>query len=899
MRVSGYRKIPVCSSLLLAGSFFLAATAAAQTVTGGDVTLQMDGTGSITGVTVAARQLPTGPDAGGVFIRELTGADSSQNILFEDSFENTDHGWDYHVYTLTQEIEFLTTDTMAYTGNQSLLVQVLEADSVQKGRIISPADDLIPVTPGKRYRVQCLYKALRGYLAANPGSLKMQRGFYDRNEGFFQNGIGIYWVNANGIPVVDHQIVASFMDQAVEWKPSGGVVVAPDDAVYARVSISARLDPEYELESFVVDRVQFFEDPSSLQRVGGVLYPSGTDELSFIGFFGPLDVRITWTGLSDSVDCSGTVRALDGQPHAFDLHVALPLDAEGWTWPDDAEESRTIQAAEADWYANEVSADSQSNLPISLYPYGGPLDGETGLAACIPYEPINLASIGCDTVRDCFELRFRLGIDPSSGHDTAAFSCRFYSFEPAYSFRGVIAGYKQIWSGFSNWFSSHFDPSLYKRWFSGDFFGRSGANTCLYCDDHEVLSAQYTVPDFMVKEIGLIGIDPPPTIDEVFDAIEERKTSSDPVESYYYTHVSQEVMGSPNGDMVLKSCAEDEDEGIYYEAIFKISPDDTAGSDGYINYMADQLLGPAFETTMNPDPSWYIDPSVLDGVLLDNFLNQISVDCDSEHMALSDHGLTYTPINYTPGISPAAAARDQTAWLRGWLDANVDPPKRLIIVNWWGMGINTAVMPWCDAFSDEVNNAVSAGQYGPARTGNFEPAILRFKRTLAADKFRMQEFNGTEIDRDDVLDTLHTYLLYAMGGAPDMEIEFEDPDVFGIDNCLVLADKYNSFNTKLHNAGWEPLTHASCGHGSIFMERYGSAADGMFYLVVLNDGVEPVTANIVLEEELGLSARPLIYEVLGDERYTATGSGPMKWSFDFTDLRQRRALLFVIIPRER
>jgi len=890
-------KKPVCLAALVAATLLLAGTASTQTVSGGDITIQMDGSGSITDVTVSGRLLPKGMQAGGVFIRDLTGSAIPGNILFEESFEDPAHGWEYHKHTLTQELEFENTNTQAHGGSQSLLVRVLQADEIQRGRIISPADNLIPVVAGKRYRIQCYCRALRGYLSANPGSLKTQRGLYDQVEAFFHNGIGVYWLDAGGETIGEHQLVAPFMDQADAWKPVGGIAEAPENAVHARVAINASLDPEYELESFVVDRIEFFEDPSTLDKVSGVLYPSGSNELSFIGFLGPWDVRMTWTGLADSIEFSGTVSATDGASHALDLIVSLPLDAEDWTWPDDAEQDRTIRAADGKWYANEVSADSQSNLPVSLYPYGGTYDDQTGLAACIPYDPVYLASFGCDTVRKSFDVCFRIGVDPTNGHGTEAFSARYYTFDPEFAFRSIIDNFSRIWSHNPHWFHSEFDPSPFKGWFSHDYQGRTGASRCAYCDENDILAAQYTVPDFLVKEVALIGVDPPPTLTEVYALIEQRKNSSDPLESYYYNYVYQEIMRSPNNDHVLKSVTEESDTPLWLEAAFKINPDMTQGADGYVDYITNHDLIPAFESTMNPDPSWYVEPSILDAVFLDNFLNQNTVDCDPAHIAATSHGLTYTASDYSVGMTPAAGARDYTAWLRDWLDANVDPPKRWIMINWWGVAINSAIMPWCDGFSDESNNAVSNGAYGQARTINFDPEILRYKRALAGQKYRMQEFNGTDLDRDDVLDTLHTYVLYAMGGVPDTEAEFEDPGVFDMDDCLELTEQYNAYTSELHMAGWQPLTYSTCSHPDIYIERYGSHTNEYFFLVVLNDGADPVSADIILHDELGLLARPIVHEVVSDERYWPVRMGPAQWSVDLLELRQRRAHLFLIINR--
>lgn len=878
--------------LLLATMAGMERTSIGQTVSGGGVTLDMSSEGTVRSVTAGGRLLPASHEPGGFFIRDLRRVGIPGTILFSDGFEDSSgHGWEYYGQTQDRKLIIRTTEYSAHTGQGSLLIRVDQADYIQRGRIVSPESSAIPVRPGKRYRIQCLYKATRGYLSDNPGSINMQRNAYKPSGGYYINGIGVIWLDSAGVAVAEHINVAPFMDQAGEWKAVGGVVTAPDDAVSARVTLSASLDPDYDLEGFFVDQVEFFEDGSRLERVLGSVTAKGSGELAFASKIETFKVNAEIFNLNNGVMVAGSVQALDGKHHPLDLHFSIPVDGEGLTWPVDTEEEEVIDSTVSSWYANEVSLDSQSNLPASLYPYGGVHSAESGIGLCVPLESLRTASIGYDAKRQCLDVCFRIGLDPNMGRDTAGFMACIIDYEPEHGFRGIIAAYNEFFWSKPDWFSTTFDPSLFNRVVKGNFHSAGGARKCLECDQKGYLACQYSGTDFMAEKLVPAGQGYPPTLDEILQKIELRQSSIDPPIRYYYTRVWPEAMRSHNNDPVLKFCKKAPNGWI--QAQFKITPSIVIGAEGFIQYTSNFNLIPAFEATANPDPSWNVDPSVLDAVLLDNFLNQSSVDFDNLHIADSAHDLTYSQNSYQLGLTPAAGARDLTCWLRGWLDLHVSVPRRQIVVNWVGIGTSNASVPWVDLFVDEVFNAVTDGEYGGGRDGSFNPEVLRYRRAIVYQKCRSQQFNGQDITHDDVEDTLHTYLLYAMGGETGNDITFKEPSLFGWDQCVALVEAHNDIAADLHNAGWEPLTFADCATPDIFLERYGAPEFGEFYVVILNDGTATASGTITLREGLGLVAKPEVTEVISGTKYTVHGSGP-EWTVDFQNLADRRALVFKI-----
>ncbi len=867
---------------------------AAQSLSGGNVSLEMSRDGSVQAVRAGHRLLPAGGGPGGIFIRDLADANVPGTMLFSDSFEGVGgHGWEYYQQTQNQALTIRTSDHAAHTGQRSLLFKVEQAASNQKGRILSPESLMVPVEPGKRYRLQCLYKATRGYLAANPGSLTIQSSLYEPSNGNYINGIGLFWLDSTGIPVAEHINVAPFMDQANDWKSAGGVATAPDEAAFARVTVSASLFPDYDLEGFFVDQVEFFEDRSILERVLGSLTTAGKGNMAFASKLDDFQVEVDMVSLGNGLMFSGTVRALDSKPHPLDLHIAIPVDAEGWTWPLDAEEKEIIDSKVSSWYANEISFDSQSNLPASLYPYGGVHDDESGIALCIPLEPVQVASIGYAASRRCLEARFRLGLDPGLGRGTARFTAFLFDFPPEHGFRGIISSYRKLFWFKPDWFAADFDPAGFKQWIVGMFHSIGGARLSDYCDKNGYFACQHTGTELIVEELVQVGQQPPPTLDQILQVVAHRAGSSDPLTRYYYTYVWEELLRSHNGDPVLRACEEDRSANGWIQAFFRLTPCVHLDDEGFIRYLRELILFPAFNDTMNPDPSWNVDPSVLDAVLLDHFLNQSSMDFNPAHIVRSAQDLTYSQNSYQLGLTPSAGARDLVLWLRRWLDYHVPEPRRQIMVNWFGLGTCNAVVPWVDLYVDEVNNAISNGQYGYARENAFDPAILRYRRAIVYQKYRCQKFNGTKITRSDVHDTLHTYLLFAMGAIPDERIKFKNSAQFGWDQLIATVEFHNAMAADMHNAGWEPVTHADCDAGEIRLERYGEVAGGAFYIVALNESESAVSGTITLRGGLGLGKKPEVTELISGTKYTVNGSGP-EWTVDFQRLVKRRALVLKI-----
>ncbi len=875
----------IIASLFLLSSFQVVLFAA--TVTGGGLALEFTDNGLIEGVQGDGRDFPASAVPGGIFVRDVTGADSAASYLFEEGFETTPFTW--FLPSQNGEIDFSLETDDVFEGQNSLLCQV-NHDAV--GMTFAMAiSRVIAVTPGLKFRLQGEYKALRGYLSLE---MKWQKKVYEPGTGSMVNGLGVFYTDSEGtIEADNYQLVAPFAKQASEWKPAGGEFIIPPGKEFVRIVLSVRLDPDYDYEGFMVDAIRLFTTPAQVESVTGET--TGTaNGLDFHGVTDHLDISASWTGREDSIDVTGTVRSFDQQSRCFDLFLSLPVDAVGWSWDASPGSQSMIEAGRM--YSNTVSADVQAFLPVSLYPYNGIRDMESGLAAATPLYPVRASLIRYNAERKSLDVVFHLAVAPDSGHSDAGFSARFFLYRPQDGFRGIIQNYDDMYSENDSWFDSPFDASSFRSFDVGFFTGQEGAEQCAADDASDTLSVQYTVADLTVPRI-CHGTETPPTLAEVMDIITERSQSSDPQVSYYYSIIPEQLMLGTNGDPILKHISEESWTGGWVEAVFKIDASPEGITDGMHKYTADWILRPAFENTGDPDPSWEVAPSTLDAVQSDNFLASASVDSSPAHIQRTQHDLTYCMRTYTPALPASAAMYDYLKWLRTWLDDNTEPPYRGIQINWKGLGIMNSVLPIVDICAGEVNDAIVNGHYTLTSDSwqNFNPEILLYKRVMAGHKLRGMAFAGTGITENDVIETLDTALLYGMGAGFKDETHFVAPFTHALADEL--CRNHNALAADLTTAGWEPMTMAVTDHSDIRLERYGTPEDEQFYIVAHNYGEEPVDTVIHLASELNLNIIPKVIERCSGNSVTLQG-GCDAWEIPIEALPPRRSLMFEVTPEK-
>jgi len=149
-------------------------------------------------------------------------------------------------------------------------------------------------------------------------------------------------------------------------------------------------------------------------------------------------------------------------------------------------------------------------------------------------------------------------------------------------------------------------------------------------------------------------------------------------------------------------------------------------------------------------------------------------------------------------------------------------------------------------------------------------------------------FEGNYITSNDVIDTLHNSLLYAMGGqfkssAGLVNITYPE--------CVLITREFTKTASVLNEAGWQPIVMASCDNEKVFSEMYGNKTNGEFFIVVQNSDSNFTSGTIFFEPELGINSEYEVLEYISKIPVALLKSGD-EWSITFSNLPPRRVNIY-------
>ncbi len=881
------RAASVLVSVLAGASAVTALAQAPQPVTvrGGEVAVTVAPDGSVPGVGVGDRQVPVGTVAGGVFIRELGGTDRPADPVFEEGWEDGLNGWSD--YTDNTRLVFTRFPEDAASGSWSIKARLDGATSRQSGALYSPP---VNVRPGDTLRIQCRWKATRGYLGTDPGSQILQWGVYQVPPPQLVSGLELVPCDSDGTPQAGkRQHLVTFAGQAPSWRPAGAEWTVPPGVELVRVAITAVLDPAYGDEALLVDDIALFPHAIPAGRLAGTVTQAGDGTVRVEGTVGGIGLDVAWRPRSGGVEAAITAVAEDGGEHAFDLVLAVPVDATGWRWFDDW--ATPVFISSPIEYAFMVTGDVEGWFPVSVYPFGGVADAKSGLGVAVPMDEPAPVLIRYDAALRLLEVCWHVALAPAAGHGSLGVTARILDFDPWWGFRSLVERYRGSWRDRDRWFASPFDVTPFESFHRNDYRGEAGARRCAAEEADHVLSLQYTVPDLVVDDVPEeSGV--PPTLDELLALIDARSQQGSDCQQLYYGPVFDEVALGSAGGPVLKYLGIRPWTGGRLQAAFKLAPLEGEGGGGTWDWLARCVLLPAFASTASPDPSWdpRVSASTIDGVLLDNFGAHVTADLDPAHIAGAAGILTYSPADYRPAVFLPSAYRSHMERLRALVDA-LPAPARAVAINWKGIGIVNGDVALADILADETENLYSYGHPGPGATGSYAPWILRYRRALAFGKLRGTAFSGSAITRGDVEDTLATALLWATAARFKDETEF-----LGItaEEADTLCRAHNRLVARLQTAGWQPVTGASASDRNLLVERYGTPSR-TFYLVVTNAGESEIVGWIDLDASLGVGGIERVTELVAGRPVGIGGEAP-EWRFLLPPLGPRETALVEIVP---
>jgi hypothetical protein len=198
--------------------------------------------------------------------------------------------------------------------------------------------------------------------------------------------------------------------------------------------------------------------PDPWRAVRGAAGPADGPVRTTEGSAGDLSVRARLATSGSAVRVDGSVASSSRDDRAVQVRFAVPVDAGGWHWGDYARSERAIVAGESYSYLT-----TSSEQQTSRYPYGEVAGPAVGLALGIPLSEPRIFRVRYDPGAG-LSIEFDLGLSRATRGlgPGASFSFVLYAFDPAWGFRAATQAYYDL---FPEAFAVRIPPACQGAWF--------------------------------------------------------------------------------------------------------------------------------------------------------------------------------------------------------------------------------------------------------------------------------------------------------------------------------------------------------------------------------------------------------------------------------------------------
>jgi len=830
--------ISMCCSDIYAEEDF-----AITTEDGFEIDLSSDGNISALKIDNHSLTVVSGPV---LWIRDMSNAGTitSPNLIENYSFESSFSGWQILKQSNSQ-IE--VNDNKTHTGTYSLQFYGTSSSDYATPAVVS---DTISVTPGKFYRISGYFLSSNGYVQNPDGTSPVRQDEIWRSNPSV-TGIYVKWYDKNNDALDEATVlVAPLHWNAKNWRKVSGEVFAPHDAYGMKVVIGGKLLNEY----LWIDDVVVVESPENESSVvttvtekdGNIVQTGVTDS--------GIRIETVYTSHSDYIGIDITITDNQQQDNkSFELVWRLPVNlGSDWYWLDDIHNKRVINHEDVaeektDYnfheslshiYENIVSGIWDGWLPVSIYPFAGVENGSYGIAMAVSLEQPYFVKLAYDQTKPAFEARAYLAISPLATklNNSAKVSFEIYKFNPEWGFRDVADKFAKR---HSDWFSTKRAGICYTDFNRGYLNSAGGAQKIKEDDSNNILSAQYIVAE---PEIDLGS-----TRSEIPDydaAVEVVNLLNNETEDAFKNSVAY----SANGDWQIKHIGEFEWNRGQWGAVWFTSIDPDI-ENGWAEFLYDNLILPAISFSESAG-------AVIDGVMMDNYLNSAGIDLREDHIKLADYNLAYDISTYLPGVPAADNMFEFFTWIRNnFKEINRDDIA--ITVNFWAFGGSAnGTVPLIDVFGSE-------GETDTENNTGWNTRLLDYRRTIAFHKKISFSNGASNLSLQQIKDFLNLALFYGIFPHKKEEaINWESGYETYWNNTLDLLFKF-------YTKKWQPLTYASSDNSNVWIERYGThlySCDDV-YFTFHNISENNVTANISFYlDKLGFSTSNIAIENLSDNK---------------------------------
>lgn len=562
------------------------------------------------------------------------------------------------------------------------------------------------------------------------------------------------------------------------------------------------------------------------------------------GVTAPLGVRLEMEAAArdDHIAFRGRLSDVRGANRAVTLLFALPLDARGWRWGDDARRWRRV-AGDGE-YLHAVRVPSGATGMLSRYPVAALFSDREGLALAVEMDPPAQYRLVYHAGTRQFYVAYDFGLLPGG---SAPFAFAVFRFPPRWGFRAAL---ERLYALFPEHYASRVlesgtwlpfrDAGTLPGWEDFGFAFHEGDGQVAADDARGILSFRYTEP--LVWWMPL-----PPGIPrnekDAFRALERRAAEGDPIAQA----VRSAGMAREDGRRALAFRSAPWCDG----AAWSLNPNP--------RLPAARSLGWTEEARRRYDGGG--GEGRLDGEFLDSLEGYATaeLDYDADHVRRATAPPTFCASTGRPVVLKGQAAYEYTCAVaremrsRGRFVFSNGVPRRFAFL-----------CPWIDIFGME-SDWFPDGGWRPD-----EDATLSFWRAMAFQRPFVLLFN-TDFDRltpELVERAFRRCLLYGIFPSFFSADAWHRPywgEPGAYERDRPLFRKYVPLLRRLAAAGWQPVTGAACDNDRLAVERFGPDASGHLYLVIHNPAERVQEGWITLDPELACGRGPA-RELVGGRR---------------------------------
>jgi hypothetical protein len=673
--------------------------------------------------------------------------------------------------------------------------------------------------------------------------------------------------------------------------PLQGLTPAKPDAKAAPRTLATRDGLKLTLRDNTITSLQFDGKESSTSSPSGFLvrdFAAGSDIYAFtggackeLGLTLKADLSPGW----DHLAIEGRVTDTTGRDRAVTLLFALPLDATGWQWGDDARASRLIGGTSE--FANTISLRCGANGKMSLYPLAAVWSERAGLALALDMDhPAQYRLVYHAGTRQFFiAYDFGLTKDTARFPGSAGFRFVLYRFDPRWGFRAALQKYYDL-------FPQHFAKRVTREgvWMpftdiaqvpGFDDFGfafQEGAPNVAFDDQHSIASFVYVEP---MSHWLAMPHDAPRTYESALSVLNQDLAGARGKEAAAMAAATL-TSGIENADsrLLLHLLKAPWCDG----GVFSLNPDPdipTTPERPFNKAMVmQQAIEAAFRKSQPRQGPPVYQPSTLnhqpppgaglDGVYLDSLeMSSGELNYRREHFRTASVPLVFD----SEGRSCQLMIFNTWTFERD-IAARMRARGKLLFANavLWQFAFSA---PLLDVLGTEVN-WLHHGEYQPD-----SDAVMNFRRALCRQKpyCLLMNTDYARFTPELVERYFQRCLFYGVWpGFFDEEAASKDPYWASANKWYErdrpLFKKYIPLLRRLTAAGWQPLTHAACDNPKILVERFGPEQGGAVFLTLLNDTANTQSGTVTADlKVLGLKQPASARELVSGNAATPSGHG--------------------------